>query len=113
LFFGAGVGEEMFFRGYAQSRVDESLGRPYHVLGCEVGLGLLVSSLLFGFTHALNTVDYFLGHWEFGWWYGLQNCFVGLLYGGLRARTGSIWAGAVIHGLLDVLGIVPKLVRGA
>jgi CAAX protease family protein len=112
LFFGAGVGEEMFFRGYVQSRVDEAFGLPYRLFGCDVGLGLLTSALLFGLIHALNTVDYFERAWNFGWWYGVQNFFVGLLYGCLRSRTGSVWAGAVTHGSLDVLGTVPKLLRG-
>ena len=28
LFFGAGFGEEIFFRGFIQSRVNETFGRP-------------------------------------------------------------------------------------
>jgi membrane protease YdiL (CAAX protease family) len=111
-FFCAGFGEELFFRGYVQSRVDPAFGRPWRVLGCNVGPGILVSSLLFGLIHALNTVDYFSGRWDFGWWYGLQNVFEGLVYGYLRARTGSVWAGAVAHGLQDTYVMVPNLLRG-
>lgn len=70
-FLGCGFGEEVFFRGYIQSRVDAGFGRPWRVLGCVVGPGLIMSSLLFGLIHALNTVDYFGGRWDFGWWYGL------------------------------------------
>lgn len=110
LFCGAGVGEECFFRGYLQSRLEAACNRRKRILGSDVGFGLVVSSLFFGLVHALNTVDYFSGRWDFGWVYGVQNAFVGLLYGLLRARTGSIWPGAVIHGLLDVLGEVPALV---
>lgn len=32
-FFGAGFGEEIFFRGYIQSRVNEAFGRPCSFLG--------------------------------------------------------------------------------
>lgn len=39
LFFGAGFGEEVFFRGYIQSRVNEAFGRPFTVLGSASGLG--------------------------------------------------------------------------
>jgi membrane protease YdiL (CAAX protease family) len=111
-FFGAGFGEEVFFRGYIQSRVDAGFGRPWRVLGCAVGPGLIVSSLLFGLIHVLNTFDYFGGRWDFGWWYGLGATIEGLLYGYLRARTGSVWAGAVTHGMVDAYTTIPGLLRG-
>jgi hypothetical protein len=40
-----GFGEEIFFRGYIQSRVDQAFGLPFRLLGFEFGPGLLVSSL--------------------------------------------------------------------
>jgi len=107
LFLGAGFGEETFFRGYIQTRVDEVFECPLRFLGLNFGLGLCVSSLLFGFLHALNTVDYFHGRFDFAWWYGVQSCFTGLFYGCLRQKTGSIVAGGVTHGLTDVLASVP------
>jgi membrane protease YdiL (CAAX protease family) len=110
LFVCAGFGEEMFFRGYIQSRINETFGRPVHVLGLDFGYGLVVSSLLFGFLHALNPVDYFHGHYAFAWWYGLQNCFVGLFYGCLREGTDSVVAGGATHGLVNVLARVSVLI---
>jgi membrane protease YdiL (CAAX protease family) len=110
-FLGAGFGEEVFFRGYIQSRVDAGFGRPWRLFGCAVGPGLIASSVLFGLIHALNTVDYFGGRWDFGWWYGLGTTIEGLLYGYLRARTGSVWAGAVTHGLVDAYTTIPGLLR--
>jgi membrane protease YdiL (CAAX protease family) len=111
-FLAAGFGEEIFFRGYLQGRADAGFGRPWRILGCDVGPGLLVSSFLFGVIHVLNPVDYFEGRWIFNWWSGLQNLFEGFLYGYLRARTESVWAGAVAHGLLDAYVTVPGLLRG-
>jgi uncharacterized protein len=109
LFVGAGFGEEIFFRGYIQSRVNQSFGRPWRVLGLQFGVGLIVSSLLFGFIHALNTVGYFNGRFEFAWlWWG-TNFFSGLFFGCLREKTGSILPGATIHGVEDVLAEVPGL----
>jgi len=109
LFFGAGFGEEVFYRGYIQSRVDQAFGRPWRWLGFEFGLGLLVSSLLFGLVHALNTVDYFHGRFDFGWSMGVQSIFVGLFFGCIRAKTGSVLPGAIIHGLSDVFARIPNL----
>jgi membrane protease YdiL (CAAX protease family) len=109
LFFGAGFGEEVFFRGYVQSRVSEAFGRPYTLLGVRFGPGLLVSALLFGLIHALNTVDYFDGRYDFAWLWLLVNFCSGLFFGVLREKTGSVLPGAVVHGLDDVLGRVPSL----
>jgi membrane protease YdiL (CAAX protease family) len=109
LFLGAGVGEEVFFRGYIQSRVNQSFGRPWRVLGLQFGVGLFISSLLFGFIHALNTVDYFNGRFEFAWLWWATNFATGLFFGCLREGTGSILPGAVVHGLEDVLAEVPGL----
>jgi membrane protease YdiL (CAAX protease family) len=109
LFFGAGFGEEIFFRGYIQSRVNQAFGRPLRIMNVDFGVGLLVSALLFGFIHVLNTVDYFNDRWEFAWWWWLPNLVAGLFYGCLREKTGSILAGAVHHGLMDVMAEVPSL----
>jgi len=102
-FFCAGFGEETFFRGYIQSRVNLAFGRPWRILGTEFGWGVIISSVLFGLLHVLNTCDYFRGHFEFAWWYGCMAVFSGLFYGCLREKTGSILAGGIAHGLGDVL----------
>jgi membrane protease YdiL (CAAX protease family) len=106
-FVGAGFGEEIFFRGYVQTRVDEAFGRRLRVLGARVGVGLLVSSVLFGFIHTLNTVDYFAGRFTFSWGWGVANCVTGLFFGCMRARTGSVLPGAIAHGLGDALQLIP------
>jgi len=67
LVFGAACGEELFYRGYIQSRLNAAFGRPHRFLGINFGVELLVSSFLFGFLHALNSVDYFQGHFTFAW----------------------------------------------
>jgi membrane protease YdiL (CAAX protease family) len=113
LLLGAGFGEEVFYRGYIQSRLNESFGRPFCMLGIQFGAGLIVSSLLFGFLHALNSVDYFEGRFSFAWGFGIANICTGLFYGCLREATGGILAGAVAHGTLDLLVIVPGLISGA
>jgi membrane protease YdiL (CAAX protease family) len=113
LTFGAGFGEEIFYRGYIQSRINETFGRPYHVLQIQFGIGLLTSSLLFGCLHTLNSVDYFHHRFTFAWGFGLANVATGLLYGILRETTGSVLAGAVTHAILDVLVIIPGLISGA
>jgi membrane protease YdiL (CAAX protease family) len=110
LVVGAGIGEEVFYRGYIQSRINEVFGRPFRLWGIQFGAGLLVSSGLFGFLHALNSVDYFAGRYTFAWGYSLAAFGVGLLYGCLREISGSVLPGAVTHSILDVLARVPTLI---
>jgi membrane protease YdiL (CAAX protease family) len=109
LFFGAGFGEEIFFRGYIQSRLNQTFGRPWRFLGVDFGLGLLVSAALFGLIHVFNTVDYFSGRWDFAWLWWFPNFAAGLFFGVLRERTKSIVAGGIVHGVSDVLARIPAL----
>jgi membrane protease YdiL (CAAX protease family) len=112
LFFGAGFGEEIFFRGYIQSRINEAFGPPWRILGAEFGARLFVSAALFGFIHVLNTVDYFAGPFDFAWIWWLPNFASGLFFGLLREKTKSVLAGSIIHGITDVFSIVPALLPG-
>jgi membrane protease YdiL (CAAX protease family) len=109
LFFGASCGEETLFRGYIQSRLNRSFGRPWRVLGLQFGVGLIVSSLLFGFIRALNTVDYFDGRFEFAWLWWVTNFYTCLFFRCLWERTASVLPGTLIHGVEDVLVEVPGL----
>ena len=94
-------------RGYVQSRVNQAFGRPWHFIGVDFGPGLIVSSLLFGFVHVLNTVDYFHGRWDFAWAWGAMNVCAGLFFGVMREKSGSVLPGAIAHGLSGVLQRVP------
>jgi membrane protease YdiL (CAAX protease family) len=110
LIVGAGIGEEVFYRGYIQSRINETFGRPYRLGGIQFGMGLLVSTALFGFLHTLNTVDYFHGRFTFAWGFGVAALGTGLIFGCLREGAGSIVAPAVAHSILDVLARIPTLI---
>jgi membrane protease YdiL (CAAX protease family) len=102
LTFCTALGEELFFRGYVQSRLNNVFGRPWQLFGVPIGPGLLIASLLFGSIHVLNPTRPFEGHWEFSWSWGAIGVLGGLLYGFLRELTGSIWAGTIVHGLSGV-----------
>jgi len=112
LVFGVGCDEEVFHRGYIQSRLNEPFGRPLRFLGVQFGVGLLVSSLLFGFLHALNSAGYFQGRFTFAWGFAVATACLGLLYGSLRESTGSVLAWAVTHAVVDMMVQVPVLISG-
>ncbi|MGE5123103.1 MAG: lysostaphin resistance A-like protein, partial [Acidobacteriaceae bacterium] len=44
-------GEEILFRGYVQSRLNEVFGRPYRFFGVAFGWGAIISAILFGVMH--------------------------------------------------------------
>jgi membrane protease YdiL (CAAX protease family) len=95
-------GEEIFFRGYMQSRLNRVFGRPWRIRGIPFGFGLMVTSLVFGFLHALNTVDYFHGRYRGDWGWASVPGVMGVRFGLVRGGTGSVWLGVAVHGLWDI-----------
>jgi membrane protease YdiL (CAAX protease family) len=84
--------EEFFFRGYLQTQFDQVWGRPYRLLGAEVGVGLPLAAALFAVCHVL-----------FGGPARLIVFFPGVLYGWLRARTGTIAVPTLYHAFSNLL----------
>jgi membrane protease YdiL (CAAX protease family) len=90
------VPEELFFRGYLLGRLEERWPSHRLVLGAPVGRALLVSSALFAIGHVLVDFD-------------VQRLSVfvpALVFGWMRARTGSIAAGALFHALCNLFSEV-------
>lgn len=100
----SGFGEEIRFRGYYQSRLNQAFGRPFRALDVPFGPGLIITSVLFALVHVLNTADLFAGRYEFAWWWGLWAFFGGVFFGLIREKTGSIVAAGIAHGLPDAVG---------
>jgi uncharacterized protein len=94
-----GPGEEILYRGYVQSRLNEAFGRPFRLLGVDWGWGLVIGSTLFGLMHAFNSFNPSLGQYGFNWAWAVSAGVAGLVFGYLRERTGSVVPGSVMHGL--------------
>jgi len=103
-FIFSGLGEEIVWRGYVQSRLNRAFGRPMRTFGIQFGAGLIVTSLVFGFFHAFNTYDPTIGIASLSWGWALFTTFSGLLFGILREKTGSLLAPGIAHGLPDAVG---------
>lgn len=86
-----GLGEELLFRGYIQSKLNQVFGRPFSLGGTQWGVGLLVTALLFGAMHAFNASGTIA--WAF-WTF-----FAGLVFGFLREKTGGIIAPVIVHSI--------------
>jgi membrane protease YdiL (CAAX protease family) len=90
------VPEEIFFRGYLLQRLQAIWPPRRRLLGAPVGLALLLSAVLFAFGHVL--VDFNPQR--------LAVFFPALVFGWMRARTGSLAAGALFHALCNLLADV-------
>ena len=100
--FFVGFGEEIMYRGFVESRLNQAFGRPFLFFGVPWGWGLVLASLLFGFTHVLN-VDAATGQTGWYWGWGLWTTFGGLTFGYIRERTENVLAPALLHGLPQAL----------
>ncbi len=100
----SGFGEEFVWRGYVQSRLNQAFGRPLRLCGIPFGVGLIVTSALFGFLHAFNTFDPALGLSSLSWGWALSSFVAGLLFGLIREKTGTLIAPGIAHGLPDAVG---------
>jgi len=108
-FYFAGFGEEILFRGYFQSRLNQDFGRPWTIKGVSFGPGLLITSALFGVLHMLNPFNPLMGEFGLDLLWGISSFFAGLLFGFLREKTGTVLSASLGHGLLDLGQIIPLL----
>lgn len=91
--------EELLFRGFIQSRVNQAFGRPWRVAGAPVGVGLLVSAGLFSFFHIVNLPALVAGRIDPAWAMALPTLAWGLAFGYLRERTDSLLPSTICHGV--------------
>jgi len=83
--------EEVFYRGYMQSRLNEAFPCRVRVFFAPLGFGWLYTAVLFALGHFL--IDFRPDT--------LATFFPGLAFGWLRERTGSILASVLFHALCN------------
>ena len=104
-----GFGEEILYRGYVHSRLNEAFGRPHSFFGVAFGWGTILAALVFGLTH----VGFVRSMLEPGasltpaW--GVWTFFGGLVYAFVREKSGGVLAPALLHGLPQALASVAML----
>ena len=87
IFFFTAWPEEFFFRGILQNCLTRSLKNKW--------LALVAASVIFGFSHILHAPAP-------NWKYVLLATIAGLFYGRAYMKTGSIFPGVLVHGVVDL-----------
>lgn len=104
-----GFGEEILFRGYIESRLNEVFGRPFIFSGVPFGWSILITNLLFGLMH-VGVMRWILGiNYDVTLAWGCWTFFSGLVFSYNREKTGSIFAPALLHGLPQAIASVAML----
>lgn len=96
-----GLVEEFVYRGLMLSLIDAGCGRPFKVLGQSWGWGVLVTTTLFYFAHAMSLDQDFALHLDLSVapdfaLYGVAMCW-------LRYRFDSVWPSVFAHNLHNLL----------
>lgn len=100
-FIFAGFGEEILFRGYYQSRLNEGIGRRFRVLNLEFGWGVFITAILFGLVHVVFWPRIFIGNFQINIMSGVYTGMIGFVLGLVREKSESILAPSLMHGLWD------------
>ncbi len=90
--------EEVFFRGYLQSRLNLVYDRPWRLWSAPIGPGLFITAAVFTLCHLLISVA----------WLRVAIFFPALLFGWMRERTNSLLAPVLFHALSNLTFIVAQ-----
>ena len=102
------LAEEPVFRGVLPALLGSALGGRWKVAGVRLGWAWLVSALLFGAAHGID--------WSSRDGLAFQGVafvvtgLVGLGFGWLAARSGSVWPCVVCHSLINSTGLAVAMV---
>ena len=91
LFFVA-IPEELFYRGYVQTRLREAYGGRWRIFGGLVGPAWLITCVIFAAGHSIV---------QFQWWH-FAIFFPSLVFGWMRAYTDDVAASALFHAWCNI-----------
>ncbi len=103
-----GLAEELFFRGYVQSRLNEAFTKKYGKFlwaRVEWSQGTLITAVFFfGLPHLITSSNPLAGTFRVGLddiLITASAIFLGLVFGVVRERVGCVYVPAVLHGSID------------
>lgn len=103
----ANLVEEIVFRGFMLALLDRAFGKRWRFSGAQIGWGVVTTAWLFGLAHGIALSPD--GALSFDPFYFIMTFVAGLLFGWIRALTGSLWPAYLAHTAPEV-GILLALV---
>ena len=91
--------EELFYRGYVQTRLSEVYPERVKIMSFDMSLGALFSVLLYGLSRVLIGVNLFTGSFVFHVFRGVYAVSLGMFFSVQRERSGDLVASSLTHGL--------------
>lgn len=98
-----GLEEELFYRGLLLLALDRAFTARKRLLGVDWGWGAIISSALFGLTHAFGYAD---GSYSFDPMYMALTAVPSLIAVWLRLRTGSVLLPVLLHNFGNAIGLL-------
>lgn len=99
-----GFAEELFYRGYIQSSINQEYGREWRIGKTSFGPGLIISAFLYGLGRGMRTMKPWSGVYAVSWSWTLYAFTLGVFYGLIRENAGDILASGTANGLIDTIG---------
>lgn len=87
------IPEEIFFRGYMQTKMHDKYPKGLNILGVKFGWAIVITSALFAAGHVVTKPNIAR----------LAVFFPSLIFGWLRERTNSVFPTALFHALCNTL----------
>jgi hypothetical protein len=105
--FGVGLGEEILYRGYIQTRLNQVFEHRWHFYEVDWGWGIVITALIFGLTHTGIFALIFgqLAAIDLTWPWGFWTFFGSFISSYVREKTGNIVAPALLHGLPQAIAV--------
>jgi len=95
------VVEELVYRGILLTLLNQIYERQFKIGKTNFGVGLLITSVLFGLWHGLSVSDAFV--FEMNWFAFILTGIIGFVLGLVRERTGSLLYPIILHILINLI----------
>ena len=95
------VVEELVYRGILLALLNQIYERQFNIGKTNFGVGLIITSLLFGLWHGLSVSSAFV--FEMNWFAFILTGIIGFVLGLVRERTGSLLYPIILHILINLI----------
>ncbi len=104
-----GIAEEIVYRGILWAICDQVFGRPWRILGADLGLGWIFTSLLFWSVHFVQVSKTGSLSFSADWQALIPVALTGFILGWIRAKTESVYPAMIAHNVANGIMFVGSM----